>query len=307
MSHAYQVFGTRSYLPLAQQMIRQARWPLGKVEVHEFPDGERYQRIVSDVSDKDVLLVAGTISDQETLELYDLACALVKYGARSLDLIIPYFGCSTMERAVKRSEVVTAKTRARLLSSIPSAARGNRVFLLDLHSEGIPHYFEGNITAFHVYGKSFVMKAARQLGGKNFVLASTDAGRAKWVQSLAEDMGVDAAFVFKRRMDGRRTAVTGVSAQVKNRPVIIYDDMIRTGGSLLNAAKVYQAAGAKTIDVISTHGVFPGDALEKLRTSTVIRSIHVTDSHPRSVELKNSFLKVHSVAPLLIEALKEHS
>jgi ribose-phosphate pyrophosphokinase len=94
---------------------------LGKVEVKDFPDGERYQRIVSDISDKDVILVAGTISDQDTLELYDLACALVKYGARSLDLVIPYFGYSTMERSVKRGEVVTAKTRARLLSSIPWA------------------------------------------------------------------------------------------------------------------------------------------------------------------------------------------
>jgi ribose-phosphate pyrophosphokinase len=120
-------------------------------------------------------------------------------------------------------------------------------------------------------------------------------------------MGVDAAFVFKRRMDGRRTTVTGVSAEVKNRHVIIYDDMIRTGGSLLSAAKIYQAAGARIIDVISTHGLFPGDALEKLRTAGVIRSIHITDSHPRALELKSAFLKVHPIAPLLVKALKEHS
>jgi ribose-phosphate pyrophosphokinase len=231
----------------------------------------------------------------------------VKYGARSLDLIIPYFGYSTMERAVKLGEVVAAKTRARLLSSIPSAARGNRVFLLDLHSDGIPHYFEGTITAFHVYGKPIVVKAAQRLGGKDFVLASTDAGRAKWVQSLAEDMSVEASFVFKRRLDGQHTAVTGVSAQVKDRHVIIYDDMIRTGGSLLSAARVYQAAGAKVIDVICTHGLFPGDALEKICQSGVIRAIHATDSHPRAVELKGAFLKVHPVASLLVKALKEHS
>lgn len=307
MSRDYHVLGTRSYATMAQQLALLGRWPLGKVEVKDFPDGERYQRIISDLSDKDVILVAGTISDQDTLELYDLACALVKYGARSLDVVIPYFGYSTMERSIQRGEVVTAKTRARLLSSIPAAARGNRVFILDLHSDGIPHYLEGNITAFHIYGKAFVTKAARQLGRKDFVLASTDAGRAKWVQSLAEDMGVDAAFVFKRRVDGRRTTVTGVSAEVRNRHVIIYDDMIRTGGSLLSAAKIYQAAGAKIIDVISTHGLFPGDALEKLKAAGVIRSIHVTDSHPRALELKSAFLRVHPVAPLLVKALKEHS
>jgi len=307
MSRSFVVFGIRPYAAMAQQVARLTKGKLGEVDVRKFPDGERYQRIVTNVSDKDVVLVGGTISDEATLELYDLACTLVKYGARSLDLIIPYFGYSTMERAVKLGEVVTAKTRARLLSSIPSAARGNRVFLLDLHSDGIPHYFEGNITAFHVYGKPLIVKAARQLGGKDFVLASTDAGRAKWVQSLAEDMGVDASFVFKKRLDGRHTAITGVSAQVKGRHVIIYDDMIRTGGSLLSAAQVYQEAGAKTIDVISTHGLFPGDALEKLSQSGVIRAIHVTDSHPRALELKNEFLKVHPVASLLVKALKEHS
>jgi ribose-phosphate pyrophosphokinase len=307
MSRSFVVFGIRSYAAMALQVGKLIKGNPGQIDVREFPDGERYQRIVTNVSDKNVVLVGGTISDQATLELYDLACALVKYGARSLDLIIPYFGYSTMERAVRLGEVVTAKTRARLLSSIPSAARGNRVFLLDLHSDGIPHYFEGNITAFHVYGKPLVLKAARQQGGKDFVLASTDAGRAKWVQSLAEDMGVEASFVFKKRLDGRHTAVTGVSAQVKGRHVIIYDDMIRTGGSLLSAARVYHAAGAKTIDVISTHGLFPGDALEKLQKSGVIRTIHVTDSHPRALELEGGFLKVHPAAPLLVDALKECS
>ncbi len=307
MSRAFVVFGIRSYATMAQQVAKLLKANLGHVEIREFPDGERYQRILTKVSDKDVVLVGGTISDAATLELYDLACALAKYGARSLDLIIPYFSYSTMERAVQSGEVVTAKTRARLLSSIPDAARGNRAFLLDLHSDGIPHYFEGDLTAYHVYGKPFVAEAARHLGGKDFVLASTDAGRAKWVQSLAEDLGVDAAFVFKRRLSGQRTAVTGVSAQVKGRHVIIYDDMIRTGGSLLSAARIYQAAGAKIIDVISTHGLFPGDALVKLQKSGVIRKIHVTDSHPRAVELKSQFLKVHPVAPLLVDALKEQS
>jgi ribose-phosphate pyrophosphokinase len=307
MSRSFIVFGIRAYAPMARQIAKLLKGDLGKVDVRDFPDGERYQRISSKISNQNVVLVGGTFSDVATLEFYDLACALAKYGARSLDLIIPYFGYSTMERAVRSGEVVTAKTRARLLSSIPSAAQGNRAFLLDLHSDGIPHYFEGNITAFHVYGKAFVVKAARQLGGKDFVLASTDAGRAKWVQSLAEDMGVDAAFVFKRRLSGKRTAVTGVSAQVQGRHVIIYDDMIRTGGSLLSAARIYQEAGAKTVDVISTHGLFPGDALENLQKSGVIRAIHVTDSHPRALQLKSDFLQVHPAAPLLVEALKERS
>ena len=95
------------------------------------------------------------------------------------------------------------------------------------------------------------------------MLASTDAGRAKWVESLAKDLQVDAAFVYKRRTSGSETEITGVSANVAGQRVVIYDDMIRTGGSLLNAAQVYRDAGAVAIDAIATHGVFPGDSLEK--------------------------------------------
>jgi len=300
------VFGIRSYADLARKIASCGEWTAGKVEVHEFPDGERYQRILRSVTGREVVLVGGTVDDRDTLELYDLACSLVKYGARKLDLIIPYFGYGTMERAVQSGEVVTAKTRARLLSSIPPAPGGIRAFLLDVHSEGVPHYFEGAITTCHVYGKPFVAKAARMLAKGDFVLASTDAGRAKWVQSLAEDMGVDASFVFKRRLDGRRTAVTAVSAHVEKRHVIIYDDMIRTGGSLLNAAEAYRDAGASKIDVVTTHGLFPGDALERIQESGLIGHIHATDSHPGVRGARKGFLTVHPTAPLFVEALNNH-
>src|SRR5687768_3319963 len=116
---------------------------IGQVDRESFPDGERYLRLATDPAGQDVALVGGTVSDADTLEIYDLACALAKYGARRLTLVIPYFGYSTMERATRPGEVVVAKTRARLLSSIPAAPAGVRVLLLDLHSAGIPYYFEG--------------------------------------------------------------------------------------------------------------------------------------------------------------------
>jgi ribose-phosphate pyrophosphokinase len=300
------IFGIKSYLAMAQTMAKLGTWKLGKIERVQFPDGERYQRITNSVAGRDVILVGGTVGDSETLELFDLACALAKYGAKRLDLVIPYFGYSTMERAVKAGEIVTAKTRARLLSAIPGSAQGNRVFFLDLHAEGLPHYLEGDITAYHIYAKPLVMKAAKELAGRKFVLASTDAGRAKWVQSLATDLGVEAAFVFKKRLDARRTAVSAVSANVKGQAVIIYDDMIRTGGSLLNAAQAYRNAGAASIDVITTHGLFPENSLAIIKNSGLVRGIHTTDSHPHAFALAGSFLKVHPVAPLLVKAIKDH-
>jgi len=299
------VFSTQSYAYLRDDLVRAAGLDLGSIEVATFPDGERYQRVEMPVSGRDVVLVGGTVSDTDTLELFDLACSIVKYGARSLALLIPYFGYSTMERAVKAGEVVTAKTRARLFSAIPMASAGNRVLLVDLHSEGIPHYFEGGIRPVHVYAKSVVVELARRFGGEDMVLACTDAGRAKWVESLANEMGVPASFVFKRRLDGSHTEVTAMSAAVSGKSVVIYDDMIRTGGSLISAARAYKAAGATRLTAIATHGVFPGDALERLTKTGLFSAIACTDTHPRARELAGASLHVASIAGVFASALKE--
>ena len=297
------LFSTQTYEYMRERMCAARALESGEIERDIFPDGERYLRIVSKVEDRDVAIVGGTVSDADTLELYDLACGLVQCGARKLTLVIPYFGYSTMERPVKSGDVVTAKTRARLLSGIPIAREGNRVILMDLHSEGLPYYFEGPIHPLHVYAKPVVTRIARSLypGPDGFVLACTDAGRAKWVESLANDLHVDASFVFKRRLDGAHTEVTAVSAHVQDRHVIIYDDMIRTGGSLISAARAYRDAGAKSVAAIATHGVFPGEALRKMRDSQMFTRVVCTDSHPRAVELRDDFLDVTTIAPLLAE------
>ena len=296
------VFSTQAYDYLGHDVAARTGWEVGVVARKVFPDGEHYLRIDTDPTDRDVMLIGGTIDAASTLELYDLACALVAGGAYRLSLVMPFFGYSTMERSVRFGEVVTAKTRARLLSSIPMASRGTQVFMLDLHVEAIAHYFEGGIRPVHIYGKSLVTAAARRLGGGDFVLACTDAGRAKWVESLANDLNVAAAFVYKRRHD-EQTEVTGVSAQVSGKRVVIYDDMIRTGGSLLNAARAYREAGAVAIDAIATHGLFPGDSLARIEASGLLGRIVVTDSHPHAVALQGRFLEVESTAALLSEHL----
>jgi len=298
------VFSTESYAYMADAICALGSFERGQVERKTFPDGERYQRVLGTCAGADIAVVGGTISDSDTLELFDLACAMVKYGARRLTLVIPYFGYSTMERAIHDGEVVTAKCRARLISAIPPAAMGNRVLTVDLHAAGIMHYFEGGISPVHVYAKPLVEAAAQRLGGDDFVLGCTDAGRAKWVESLALGLNVTPAFVYKRRVDGSRTEVTGVSAHVKGKPVVIYDDMIRTGGSLLGAARAYEQAGATSIAAITTHGLFPGDALDRLQASGLFSEIVATDSHPRAVELGGEFLRVESIASLLAEEVE---
>jgi len=295
------VFAIDGYDAMAAELASLAGARAGIIERNRFPDGEHYLRVIDEVNDADVVLVGGTVDHDATLELYDLACAIVESGASTLTLVVPYFGYSTMERAVQRGEAVMAKNRARMLSSIPRAKLGNQILLLDLHSEGIPHYFEGTIRPFHVYAKPVIQQLARELAGDSFVLGSTDAGRAKWVESLANDLRVPAAFVFKRRTSGETTEVMAVSASLRGETVVIYDDMIRTGGSLMNAARAYREAGAGKLIAIATHGVFPRDAAARVIASGLFEHVAVTDSHPNA---RQPQIVVRPVAGLFLPYLK---
>ena len=291
MTEKFLLFSTRSYAYLKDEVLQNnAHFEEGKIEQKTFPDGEHYYRILANVEYREVVLIGGTISDQETLEIYDLACGLVEGGVKKLNIVIPFFAYSTMERATKSGEIVTAKTRTRLFSAIPQAYFGNRLIFIDLHAEGIPHYLEGATRSVHIYAKPIIMEIAKKLAGESFVMASTDAGRAKWVESLANDIGVEAAFVYKRRLSGSDTRLTGVNADVKGKKVVIYDDMIRTGGSLLQAAKAYKEAGAEKIYVIATHGILPEGATKKLKDSNLIEKIVVTNTHPNALRQASDFL-----------------
>ncbi len=300
------IYGLPAYELLTSQVARGLGADIGHLSCKNFPDGERYVRILDDVRGRNAVIIGGTIDDQTTLTLYDLAYALVKYGVQRLIMVVPYFGYGTMERAVLPGEVVTAKTRARLLSSIPIARQGNSIILVDLHSEGVAHYFENHLTSFHVSAQSVVLDLIREFGGKDCVVASTDAGRAKWVEHLANQLGTEAAFVLKRRLSGSETETISTSAQVHGRHVVIYDDMIRSGSSLIGAAKTYREAGAKTVSAVATHGVLVGQSLQRILESGQIDRIGVTDTHPAALALQSPRFEVRSIAPVLIEALGRH-
>jgi len=297
------IFSTQKYTYLKERILKKSEAIDGQVEVKYFPDGERYQRILTEVDDQQVNIIGGTVSDSDTLELYDLACAAVKYGADTLNIFVPYFGYSTMERAVKKGEVVTAKTRARLLSSIPAANKTNNIFLFDLHTEGLPHYFEGNIKPHHIYCKDIIINTCRELAGEDFIIACTDSGRAKWVESLANEMKVNAAFVFKRRISGESTEITGINADVKGKLVIIYDDMIRTGGSLIKAAQAYKEGGATAIFAITTHALFDHTILDKIKSTNLFTKIVCTDTHSSVIDIQDNFLIIKSIDDLIIKNL----
>lgn len=293
------LFSTVAYEYLKTELLAKNELTSGEIESNIFPDGEIYQRLLTDVKGQDVILIGGTIDDVNTMELYDLAQGIAHQGANSLKIIIPYFGYSTMERAVKQGEIVKAKNRALLFSSIPMCAEANQVFLLDLHSEGIPYYFDRDIRCNHFYCKDIIMASCKQLYGLDFTLAATDAGRAKWVESLAFEMGVKSAFVYKERKSGSETHITGINADVQGQNVVIYDDMIRTGGSLMQAAEVYKNAGAKEIIAMTTHGLFTKNAMQKIESQGIISKVIATNTHPNANFIQSTIFSCQTISSLI--------
>lgn len=258
------IFEPKSYNNHAERLVdllkRQGRKAIvGSLETKNFSDGEVYHRFLTDVRNQDVVIVGSAEKDSEFMELFDLGCAAVKYGAKTLSFVIPYFGYSTMERAVKEGEVVKAKTRARLFSSIPLAHQGNNIFLLDLHVDTLVHYFEKEINAIHLSAVpdllNEVKKRLVERNVKDFIVASADMGRSKQVQKICQELACDCAFIVKKR-DGDKVSAQPAGVDCKDKVVIIYDDMIRSGNSIVAAKKVYMSHGAKEVWVVTTHGVF---------------------------------------------------
>jgi ribose-phosphate pyrophosphokinase len=252
-----------------------------------------------------VVLVGTTESVQSLEELFRLACTATKSGASRLVLVIPYFGYSTMEPAVQPGESVTARIIARQLSMVPMSAAGNCLLLMDLHAAGIVHYFEGNAVTLELYAEPKLVPAIERLGLSDLCLASTDMGRAKWVEKFANHLHAPVALIHKRRVSGSETRINAVVGEVGGRNVVIFDDMIRSGSSLLQAANAYLAAGARSVHAVATHLVLPPGTVERLEASPITRFIG-TDTHPnyRLVENK-SHVEIVSVADLFADVVQK--
>jgi ribose-phosphate pyrophosphokinase len=300
---------TESSAPFARRLAGHLGVPVTPVERQQFPDGERYLRF--DLADPfqllgtQLVIVGATDSAASLDDVFRLGCTAVKHGVRSLMLVIPYFGYSTMERAARPGEAVTAKVIARQLSAIPRATRGNWVLLMDLHSAGIVHYFEGDTVALELYAESKVVAAIGRLGLSRLCLASTDMGRAKWVEAFANKLHAPVALIHKKRLSGSQTKVSAVVGDVAGRDVVIFDDMIRSGDSLIHATEAYLQAGANSVHAAATHLVLPEGSVERLEASP-LTCILGTDTHPnhRLVEGRPRF-EVLSVADLFADVVRK--
>lgn len=309
------LFATEPYKPLAEELLEQPDNQLLGVNIVRkvFPDGERYLRVPHHVKDAECIILGGTIDTDSIFEILNLGYQLVSQGAKKLTFMIPYFGYQTMERVSKDGEVVMAKTMAHWLSSVPKAAYGNEVILLEPHTDTLAQYFEPHTRTQVVSSMDVVMKACVELAGTSFVLGSTDVGRAKTIEYIQREFArkhreynIETAFVYKRRMSGTETEITGINADVKDKIVVIYDDMIKTGGSLMKAAAIYKQHGAKEVYAVATHAVLPGNSAKNLAICDALEKVAVTNSHPNCKAIdadletvEHYFYRLYSVAGLL--------
>lgn len=281
-----------------------------QVERKIFGDGERYYKFeIADRADlvgKDIIVVGTTDNDQDFLELIRLGNALADLGSRKRVFVIPFFGYSTMEKAVLPGEVATTKIQARLLSSIPNSGGGNYFLFLDLHSGGIIHYFEGDAVRFELSAENLLIDAIKQLKLNNFVLASADLGRPLLIQRLASFFNAELAFIAKAR-DFDKTKVLAVIGDVNGKDVVIYDDMARSGSTLIQAAQTYLKKGASSVCAVLSHLAINNEGVIRALDRSDLVKVIGTNSHPMSQSnqlVRSKKFVVSDVSPLFAQAIK---
>ncbi|KAH7828017.1 ribose-phosphate diphosphokinase [Monocercomonoides exilis] len=286
-----------------------------KILRKEFPGGERYLRIMVNeqiaLFGKDCIFVATLITDDDFMEFFRIAYTLASLGSRSRIFIIPYMSYSVMNENLAEGDVSHTKANAQLFSALSTYGLGNSFLFLDLHSQGFLHYLEGN--SLHVELQSFNLLAEgiRQAGyiQDKVVFASADLGRPKIIDKFAKTFKASIAFVRKAAHTGNgEPTPMEVIGDVKGMNVVIYDDMIRSGKTILNAAEQLIKAGALSVKVVVSHLCSPDDVLLKIVHCPYISHLVCTNSHPSTnspVVLENSpsFFTIVDVSDLFVDAI----
>jgi len=286
--------------PLAIRVAAQLNVQFTEVIRKRFADGECYHAFPESISGKDLVIVGVTHNDNSHQELLDLVSGGKYWNAATITVVIPFLGYSTMERAKPNShEIPKGITRTRQIYR----ARPHFVAFVDLHSEAVLHAHGGDIRTKHIWSDALVVDRIQQSGLSDYVLVSPDYGFSKRVARLASLLNCPHTAADKDRFDTDKTIVSQVSSVVQGKTAIICDDMIRTGGSIIQTANRCLEAGAKDVMAHATHLVMAGNSMEKFRQSPLAK-IMGSDTYPDREG--NDLLDVYSVAPLLTTVVEQH-
>lgn len=285
---------------LATKIAAELGAPFCPMTKKRFSDGEVYHAFSDDPGGRDLVIVGSTHTDEAHLELLDLIDGGHQENARTVNVIIPFLGYSTMERAKPGlHEIAKGISRTRQIFR----ARPHFVAFVDLHSEAVLHAHNGGVQTVHIHTDKLIVDTIRNTGLTDYVLVSPDYGRSKWVASLAGRLGAPHTAADKDRFATDQTMVSQVASVVAGKVAVICDDMIRTGGSIIQTAQRCREAGASDTMVMATHLVLSGDARAKFRQAGITRIIGA-DTFPGVVS--DDLLAVFTVAPLIAKVVARH-
>ena len=291
------VFTGTAHPKLAQDICSHMGVPLGAATLNRFPDGEINLKVECDVRGADVFVVQPTCPPvhESLFELLSFADCLRRASADRITAVIPYYGYARKDRKDEGRVPINAKLVANLLVT----SGFSRVLAIDLHAAQIQGFFD--IPVDHLYARPVMIDRVRQLGATDPIVVSPDVGGTKLARAYAKDLGCDLAIVDKRRISGEQTVIEHVVGDVRGRDVVLVDDMVSTGGSIVDAARIVKEKGAGRVYIVATHAVLAGTAVEKLNKADV-EKILFADTIPLH-DKKIAKLEVVSIAQLLARAI----
>jgi ribose-phosphate pyrophosphokinase len=295
------IFTGNSNRALVERVCDYLSIPLGNATVGRFPDGEIDVKVDEDVRGADIFIIQSTCPpvNDSLAELLILIDCFKRASSARITAVLPYYGYARKDRKDEGRVPITAKLVANLITK----AGADRLLTMDLHAAQIQGFFD--IPVDHLLAFPVISDYFRENDLSDFVVVSPDVGGIKIARLYSNHLHMRLAVVDKRRMGPEEIEVGFVIGDVEGRNAIIIDDLIATGGSICQAARVLKEKGAKDIYVAATHPVLCGVAVEKLKEAP-IKKIAVTDTIPLSKDAKGlgSRIKVLTVSNLLGEAIK---
>lgn len=290
------LFSTRTSKAFAEKIAEHYGQALGKINFQQFSDGEFEPVLDQSVRGGRVFLIGSTFPPADNLlEMLLMIDAAKRASAKNITAVIPYFGLARQDRKDKPRAPIGAKLVANLLT----AAGATRIMTIDLHADQIQGFFE--IPVDHLYASTIFVDYMRNLNLDNLTIASPDMGGAKRAKNYASHLGAEVVICYKERKKANVVEEMLLIGDVKDRNVILVDDMIDTAGTLVKAAELLVEKGAKSVRAMATHAVLSGNAYENIENSKISEVI-VTDTIP-SKNL-SSKIKVLSCAPLFADVMK---
>ena len=295
------IFSGNANPVLAKQVAEHLGMPLGKALVSHFSDGEIMVEILENVRGHESFIIQPTCAptNDHLMELLIMADALRRSSAANITAVLPYFGYGRQDRRVRSARVpITAKVVADMISVVGIT----RIITIDLHADQIQGFF--SIPVDNIYATPVLLDDIRHKKIKNPMVISPDVGGVQRARATAKRLNdCELAIIDKRRPRANEAELMNIIGDVNGRDCIIVDDMVDTGGTLYQAAKVLQKNGAKTVSAYCTHAILSGNAVDNLTPSSLDELV-ITDTVPLSPAAKqNPKIRQLSIGSLLAETI----